>query len=410
LKEIGKELNVQYALEGSVRKSGENLRIHAQLIDTKNDTHIWAEKYSGTMEDVFDIQEKVSHSIVDALQLKLSPEEDQKLTERPIKNIQAYECYLRARQEAWLFTPDALERALHYLQNGLDIIGENALLYAGMGHIYSQSIGIGIGPDNYIDKAEEFANKALELDSECSEAFQVLGMLNYSVYNCQRKAIEYFRRVLSVNPNDPHAIMWLSASLMLVGRTEEAVTLGEKLLQIDPLTPMNRSVRAFAKFFEGSMDQATWEEGFEWLRYEPNNPGALFFNAASRVCSGKFTEAASLIDKHINPEWEDVYTKLSLFIRYAIQGDNSKIEALLSKDFIKIIKRDTQYCLFTAMFYAIAGMNEEALKWLELAVDGDFFNYPFIFTYESIWKNLKEDKRFNLLIDRMKLEMENLDV
>jgi serine/threonine protein kinase len=135
IKEIGKELNVQYALEGSVRKSGNKLRIHAQLIKTKNDTHIWAEKYSGTLEDVFDIQEKVSRSIVDALQLKLSPEEEQKMTKRPIKNVQAYECYLRARQESWLFTPDALKRAIGYLQNGLEIIGENALLYAGMGYV-----------------------------------------------------------------------------------------------------------------------------------------------------------------------------------------------------------------------------------------------------------------------------------
>jgi non-specific serine/threonine protein kinase len=121
--EIGKELNVQNVLEGSVRKEGNNVRITAQLIEAKNDTHLWAEKYSGTMNDIFDIQEKVSRSIVDALALKLSPEEEQKLTKRPIKNLQAYECYLRARQESWLFTPDALGPAVQYLQNGLDIIG-----------------------------------------------------------------------------------------------------------------------------------------------------------------------------------------------------------------------------------------------------------------------------------------------
>jgi non-specific serine/threonine protein kinase len=161
VKEIGKELNVQYALEGSVRKAGNSLRISAQLIDTRNDTHVWAEKYNGTLEDVFDIQEKVSRSIVDALQLKLSPEEDRKIAKRPIKNIHAYECYLRARQESYLFTPEALERALHYLQNGLKIIGENSLLYAGMGYVYCHSISVGIGPDSHIDKAAEYARKAL---------------------------------------------------------------------------------------------------------------------------------------------------------------------------------------------------------------------------------------------------------
>jgi hypothetical protein len=158
------------------------------------------------------------------------------------------------------------------------------------------------------------------------------------------------------------------------------------------------------------MDQVAWEEGLEWLRFDPNNPGALYFNAAVRVCSGRFTEASSLIDKYINPEWDDTYTKLSLFIRYAIQGDTKKIEALLTADFKKKIKRDTQYCIFVAMFFSIAGMNEEALKWLKFSVDGDFFNYSFIFTYESIWRNVREDERFKMLVDRMKKEFDNLNV
>ena len=86
-------------LEGSVRKAGNNLRITAQLIDAESDSHIWSEKYNGTLEDVFDIQEKVSRSIVDALKLKLTPQEEQQIAERPITNIHAYESYLKARQE-----------------------------------------------------------------------------------------------------------------------------------------------------------------------------------------------------------------------------------------------------------------------------------------------------------------------
>ena len=163
--EIGKELNVQNVLEGSVRKDSNNVRITAQLIEAKNDTHLWAEKYSGTMDDIFDIQEKVSRSIVDALALKLTPEEEQKLAKRPIKNIQAYECYLRARQESWLFTPDALERALGYLQNGLDIIGENALLYAGMGYVYSQCVNLGFDMEANIVKAKGICAEGLKSGS-----------------------------------------------------------------------------------------------------------------------------------------------------------------------------------------------------------------------------------------------------
>ena len=97
ISEIRREVNVRYVLEGSVRKAGNNLRITAQLIDGINDSHIWAEKYSGTLDDIFDIQEKVSQSIVDALKLKLSPEETRRFVIHPTRSLKAYELCLRSR-------------------------------------------------------------------------------------------------------------------------------------------------------------------------------------------------------------------------------------------------------------------------------------------------------------------------
>jgi adenylate cyclase len=130
IKEIANEVNVRYILEGSVRKSGNNLRITAQLIDAFTDGHLWAGKYNGTMEDVFEIQEKVSRSIVEALDLKLTNEENSHLTKHPIQNVQAYECYIRARQEMYKFTEQGLNNAVLIAQRGLDIVGDNAFLLA----------------------------------------------------------------------------------------------------------------------------------------------------------------------------------------------------------------------------------------------------------------------------------------
>ncbi len=96
---IAREMGVQYALEGTVRKAGNNIRITAQLIDTSCDGHVWAGKFSGTLDDVFDIQEKVSREIVDALKVKLTPEEDRRIAARPIGNVEAYIGYLRALEE-----------------------------------------------------------------------------------------------------------------------------------------------------------------------------------------------------------------------------------------------------------------------------------------------------------------------
>ena len=144
VKATGRQLQVRYVLEGSVRKAGNNLRITAQLIDATTDAHLWAEKYTGTLDDVFDIQERVSRAIVAALRLKLSPQEERRLTERPIGNAQAYDCYLKGRREIELYSRDSFDRAIELFQRGLDIIGDNAALYASMAYAYYSYVNAGL--------------------------------------------------------------------------------------------------------------------------------------------------------------------------------------------------------------------------------------------------------------------------
>ncbi len=108
LRAIARELQVRYVLEGSVRRAGMSLRVTAQLIDAENDSHVWAEKYSGSIEDVFAIQEEISRKIVNALQLRLTDAEARGIAERPIDNAAAYDCYMRARHEVYRFTADGL--------------------------------------------------------------------------------------------------------------------------------------------------------------------------------------------------------------------------------------------------------------------------------------------------------------
>lgn len=408
VKEIGRELNVRYALEGSVRKVGDNLRIHAQLIDILNDTHIWAEKYSGTLEDVFDIQEKVSRSIVDALQLKLSPEEEQKLAKRPIKNIQAYECYLRSRQESWLFTPDALERAIGYLQNGLDIIGENALLYAGMGYVYSQCVNMGLEMEANIVKAEEFAEKALQLDPDSSEAHLVLGLLSQVLGGDERKTIRYFRKSLAINPGDAHAKLWLCVSLCNVGKMDEVRILVEEARQIDPLTPMSRSGYGLLCLYEGKGEQAV-DGVYDWFRFDMQNPAAVFFYSLSLVYAGRLKEAIEIINDQIHPEWPDNFTKQSLLVKYAAKKDMEKIEQLVSGEFEKSLRHDSQSTYFAAVLFTFAGMEDKALEFLEQAVDNGFINYPLMSGQDSILERIRGEERFKKLMKRVKWEWENFD-
>jgi len=237
VKEIAKELNVRYALEGSVRKSGNDIRITAQLIDASTDVHLWAEKYTGTLNDIFDIQEKVSLKIVEALKFKLTPDEKHRILERPISNPLAYEYYLKARQEILSWTEEGLKRALRYLQDGIDIVGANALLYAGMGYAYYQLINVGLETDEaYLAKAEQYVAKVFELDPNSPYGHLVLGLLKIW-WKDAREGIGHLRRVLSTYPDDFDALYWLGWVYAMIGKKELAGPMVDRLMKIDPLNP-----------------------------------------------------------------------------------------------------------------------------------------------------------------------------
>ncbi len=208
IKEIAGELNVHYILEGSVRKAGNNLLITAQLINADKDTHVWAEKYSGTLEDVFDIQEKVARSIVDALKINLTSYENSSISERSIVNSKAYECYLRARQEIWRFTPEGFDRAIQLVKNAFDIIGENELLYATLGIVYWHYIYWGLKPDEeYLKKLEECIKKIFLLNPESPQGFLLQAWASQRKGNIQ-EATRNLKKALALDHNNPDTLFW----------------------------------------------------------------------------------------------------------------------------------------------------------------------------------------------------------
>jgi TolB-like protein len=405
---IARELDVQYVLEGSVRKAGNDLRITAQLVDGRTDEHLWSERYSGTLDDVFDMQERLSCSIVDALMLKLSPEEERRLTERPIDNAQAYECYLRARQETWLFTKDALDRARQHIQNGLEIIGENGLLLAGMGYVYSQYANVGLEHEEYIDKAEDYARKALELDPESPEAHLVLGFTNMAFRGDQRKSFYHLKQALARNPDDPHTLFWLLQAHITVGRVDEAYPLAERLARVDPLTPISAWGTAPLDVMPGRFDVPS-EELTKWFRLEPQNPGALMMCAFLLAYCSRYDEARELIRGNVQAGLEDLLTRWTLLLEGAFDGDSSRLREIMTEDFGRTARRDPQFSYFVAGIYALAGFEQEALDWLSNAVDRGFINYPFIAEHDPLLESVRGEPRFQETLAKAKHEWEHFD-
>jgi len=414
VRNIAKELNVQYVLEGSVRKVGNDLRISAQLIDATSDAHLWAEKYSGTLDDVFNIQENVSRSIVDAIKLKLSPEESKKIAERPIDNVQAYECYLRARRDMSRLTEEGLGHALRDLQNGFEIIGENALIYVGLAIVYILYYETGITADEEtLQKAEEFANKVLKLKPNSSSSHYLLGAIE-RFRGSPLKAIKHFKQALAVDPDCVDALLWLSGSYAFhAGKPSAAEPLIKRLIEIDPLTPVNFLFLGLIQFMGGQLDQAL--SSFRKMeKLEPESIFPKFWCIYVLAWKSQYDKAFELIDQIIKDKSHDmahkIFAEWCLFFKYALQGEKTRALETISEDVKMYFWNDPELPWLGACNYALINEKEEALNWLEHAIDRGWINYPLFAEKDPFLENIRGEERFKKLMERVKYAWENFEV
>jgi non-specific serine/threonine protein kinase len=406
---IGRELGVQFVLEGSVRKVGNDLRITAQLVDAANDTYLWADKYDGTLGDVFDIQESVSRAIIDSLKLKLTPEEEESLAERPIDDVHAYECYLRARKEFMLFTEDGFDRALEYLQEALDIVGENTVIFAGLGYAHFSYVNIGSGDrDAHLAKVEEYAAKIRELEPESPRLHLLRGLTNMVKGGSHQETVRHLKRALIADPNDPDALFWLVIICSDVGRTAWAMRFAERLIQVDPLTPVNHAAPGYVRLSEGRFDLSL-EYQRRWYEMEGKKGVSRFWYAWVLAHNGQFDDARALFQEAATDSPENVWTKLGLCFLHALDGENDQLLGL-ADELAPLAETDSEYSLNLAECFSIAGEKERALGWLENSVDRGFINYVLISREDRFLESIRSEPRFVVLLERVKKEWERFEV
>ena len=321
--EIVREVKVRYVLEGSVRKAGNNLRITAQLIDGKDDSHLWAEKYSGTLDDIFSIQESVSRSIADALEMKLSKKEVEGICACPIDDTRVYEYYLRAKHEINTFTDEGMNNAIQLLESGLKIIGENAVLYAGLSYAYWGYFNIK-AQEKYLKKGIEYADKALEIDPESSEVHHVNGISYFfrgfpGKSRNTNKPILHLKKALQIDPNNSEAMHHLEMIYVFNGRTDAVVPVIEKHISIDPLHFMVHFAASLLQIFLGRFQQAV-EPGEKTYNLLPEGHPVRVFHGLVLAYNNRLEEAFSVFDqiKKINPD--NVFSQIGIMLKYALQG------------------------------------------------------------------------------------------
>jgi TolB-like protein/lipoprotein NlpI len=408
IREIAEKVNVRYVLEGSVRKELNNLRIFAQLIDSSNDSHIWAEKYAGTLEDVFDIQEKVSKSIVSALKISLNSRGDQKIRERSFENAFAFDCYKKAFPEIASFNRERIEHGLNLLQKGLDIEGANAMIYAGMAFAYLQYVNAGIEQEKNIKLSEEYVRKAFSLNPDLAEANFVMAWIN-TFTGKPDKAMENILRAHKAKPEDPEIMIWLAFAYTQIGRIEAAKSAINKCVRIDPVNPMIDTIIAWNHFYDGKFDLSL-DPMLAAYNLIPESRTNQFWKSFALLYNGRSEEAYEFICKCVEEPPTDSWSQLGLFLKYAIIGEKDKINQLVTPDFIKIHQRDPQNSYIISALYSSIGERQKSLKWLEKAVEQGFMNFPFLNEYDPLLQNIRGEERFKILMKRVKQRWERFEV
>ncbi len=401
---IGKELNVHYVLTGSVRKAGNNVRITSQLVDAITNQQIWADKYKGNLEDIFEIQENVSQAIVSTLRIKLTSGEKEKLAARPIEDIKAYEYYLRARQEIHKWEVPSLRLAEKYMLEALSIAGDNALIFSGLALVYYQLVNMGAEQEDFLEKSTEYADKSIELDENIADSYFVKGLISQSIIEGfdEEEALKLFEKAIELDPNHADAITFSSVELAMRGQLVKARRLAEKAFNDDPLKLRGKTSIGWVEMMSGNFDKML-EIRIELYKDNPNSPWLTMAMVHIYSYVGNTEEAGKLVVKLTG---DNFYEKMARQMYYGVIGEKEKALQMFDEKSLISSKRDAQYSLFTAWGYVACGEYDQAIDWLENSVARGFANYPFLLEFDLMMKPLRSLPRFKALMIPLKKKWE----
>ncbi len=235
IRSIAEVLGVTNVLEGSVRRSGNRIRVTAQLIAAADGSHIWSERYDRQMQDLFEMQDEIATAIASELKVKFAPHPTAHPRRQP--KLQAYEAYLRYRHYQWALTPDRLRRSRECLEQAIALDPEFALPYVGLADHHLSSTMTGVRYDDVAPLMRTLTGRALELDPELSEAHGMMGILAGVIHFDWVEAGRCFRRAMAREPVPWHVRAWYSCFYLLpLDRAAEARREAERALEDDPLS------------------------------------------------------------------------------------------------------------------------------------------------------------------------------
>jgi TolB-like protein/Tfp pilus assembly protein PilF len=271
VRQVARELGVNHILEGSVRRSGNRVRVTAQLIDARDDEHVWAENYDRDLTDVFAIQTEVAQEIVKALKARLSPTEAKMIATRPTNNVEAYDVYLQARDliRRPEYGSENFRKALPLAQRAVQLDPEFALAYVQLANLYGQMYWLVAQDQTFIDKARSAMDNAQRLAPNMPQVQFGWGEFYYRMYSDYPRALKEFQSVQALLPNDSDLLWKLGTTQRRLGMWDDSVASYKRAIRVDP--DNNQVVNVLAETL-GLMGR--WREAVTLLEQAAiRNPG-----------------------------------------------------------------------------------------------------------------------------------------
>jgi TolB-like protein/Tfp pilus assembly protein PilF len=357
IREIGRALGVAHVLEGSVRKAGDQVRVTAQLIDARSDTHLWSETYDRKLENIFAVQDEIAAAVVDELKLKLFGATPKSIETDPA----AYSMFLRARYLRRQNSTDSLEQAATLLERALELDPQYLSALDDLTTVYINQANTNVRPfEQSYEQARALTQRARAIDPDYWRVYAQLGWIDMYFDNDLKAAGRDFMRALELNPHDSALIGDVSTFLFVIGRQEDAIDVGRYSLELDPVHPV-----AWANFGIFHLSAGHYREAIEPLRealeLSPGYGSGQYLLGQALLGLGDIDDALAATQK----EKVDVYRLAGLAMGEFARGDAAASDAALNE---LIAGYETDGTLRIAQVYAYRGEIDSAFEWLDRAV------------------------------------------
>jgi TolB-like protein/DNA-binding winged helix-turn-helix (wHTH) protein/Flp pilus assembly protein TadD len=399
LPEIARELQVGGIVEGTVMRSGQRVRISAQLLDARSDTHLWAESYDRDLRDILALQSEVAHAIAREVQVKLTPQEHAQLAQTRPVDPQAYEAYLKGRYHWNKRSGEGVRKGAEYFQLAIEHDPSYAAAYAGLADCAGISGWWGFAsPENGCGRAKAAALKALEMDPTLAEAHASLGWAIVHYDYDYSQAEKEFRRAIELNPAYATAHQWYGQCLGYVARYNEGLSKLRRALQLDPLSLIINTSYAGVLWFARRHDEAI-DHAHKILELDSNSPLGWWMLGLAHESKGMYEPSITELQKAVYLSGGAAVFVTNLGHVYAVAGQRDDALRILEQ-----LDRDHHHHYLNpygkGQIYSALRELDEAFHWFDVAFR-DRSAWMAVIKADPLLDVLRSDPRYHDLLHRM---------